>query len=251
MANIKAKGLILKQSDYGESNRMLTVFCEGYGIVKASTHGIRGSKSRQAAASQFLCYGTFLLYQGKGDVLRVNGVEPIETFFPIQENIQALSLGAYLADITYAALSAQTPDDGLLHMLLNTLYMMAYKDKPLGLLKSVYELRLAKHAGFMPVTDFCAACGINEGLCAFSAEENGMICSACAEKMHGCVGLTPACFQALYYILHAEARQVFHFQLGEQVQGELARLAEEYILQHLERDFSSLTYYKRMIEGVV
>lgn len=247
MANIKARGLILKQSDYGEGNRMLTVFCEGYGIIKASTYGIKGPKSKQAAASQFLSYGTFLLFQGKGDVLRVNSVEPIECFFPIQENITALALGAYLADITFAALDMQTPDDGLLRMLLNTLYMMAYKDMPLAVLKAVYELRLSMHAGFTPVTDFCTVCGSTENLCVFSLENNGMVCKECAGKKPGGIALSPACFHALYYILHAQPKQVFRFQIGEDVQRELGALAERYILRQLEKEFASLTYYKRMI----
>lgn len=34
MAEIRARGIIIKQSDYGEGHRMLTVFTEEYGIVK-------------------------------------------------------------------------------------------------------------------------------------------------------------------------------------------------------------------------
>ena len=33
MAEIRARGIIIKQSDYGEGHRMLTVFTEEYGIV--------------------------------------------------------------------------------------------------------------------------------------------------------------------------------------------------------------------------
>ena len=36
MAEIRARGIIIKQSDYGEGHRMLTVFTEEYGIVKAA-----------------------------------------------------------------------------------------------------------------------------------------------------------------------------------------------------------------------
>lgn len=247
MSNIKANGLILKQNDYGEANRMLTVFCEGYGIIKASAYGAKSGKSRQAAASQFLCYGSFVFFRGKGDILTVNAVEPLECFFPIQESIAALALSTYFSDITYAALDMQTPDDGLLHMLLNTLYMMAYRDAPLEMVKLVYELRLALHAGFMPVTDMCAVCGKTEGLCGFSMADNGIVCGECRQAVPGVVPVSPACFHALYYILHADRKKVFSFQIGEDIRRELGNLAEKYILQHLDKDFPSLLYYKRMI----
>lgn len=247
MSNIKANGLILKQNDYGEANRMLTVFCEGYGIVKASVYGAKSVKSRQAAASQFLCYGAFVFFQGKGDILTVNTVEPLECFFPIQEDIAALSLSTYFADITYAAIDMHAPDDGLLHMLLNALYVLAYKKMPLQTVKLVYELRLAVHAGFTPVTGMCAVCGESEGLTGFSVKENGMVCAECTQSLPGIISVSPACFRALYYIVHAERKKVFAFRIGDEVQQELGILTEKYILRHLDKDFPSLSYYKRMI----
>ena len=41
MAEIRARGIIIKQSDYGEGHRMLTVFTEEYGIVKAVSYGVK------------------------------------------------------------------------------------------------------------------------------------------------------------------------------------------------------------------
>ena len=58
MAEVRARGVIIKQSDYGEGHRMLTVFTEEYGIVKAVSYGVKKTKSK-SASSQFLCYGDF------------------------------------------------------------------------------------------------------------------------------------------------------------------------------------------------
>ena len=77
--------------------------------------------------------------------------------------------------------------------------------------------------------------------------ENGMVCPACAQKLPGILSVSPACFRALYYIVHAERKKVFAFRIGNEVQQELGNLAEKYILRHLDKDFPSLSYYKRMI----
>ena len=72
MAEIRARGIIIKQSDYGEGHRMLTVFTEEYGIVKAVSYGVKKSKSKAAASSQFLCYGDFDFYKGVGkDIMTI------------------------------------------------------------------------------------------------------------------------------------------------------------------------------------
>ena len=76
MAEIRARGIIIKQSDYGEGHRMLTVFTEEYGIVKAVSYGVKKSKSKAAASSQFLCYGDFDFYKGVGkDIMTINNID--------------------------------------------------------------------------------------------------------------------------------------------------------------------------------
>ena len=67
MAEIRTKGLILKQTDFGEGNRMLTIFTENLGVVKAAVYGVRQKKSRNAAATQLLSYSDFMLNQGKSE----------------------------------------------------------------------------------------------------------------------------------------------------------------------------------------
>ena len=50
MAEVRARGVIIKQSDYGEGHRMLTVFTEEYGIVKAVSYGVKKTKSKSASS---------------------------------------------------------------------------------------------------------------------------------------------------------------------------------------------------------
>ena len=107
MAKIRARGIIIKQSDYGEGHRMLSIFTEEYGIIKAVSYGVKKSKSRAAASSQFLCYGDFELYRGDNkDIMTVNSIDTADGFYPVSEDIIKLSLCVYLADITYNIFSS-------------------------------------------------------------------------------------------------------------------------------------------------
>lgn len=54
MAEIRARGIIIKQSDYGEGHRMLTVFTEEYGIVKAVSYGVKKSRAKRRIKSIFV-----------------------------------------------------------------------------------------------------------------------------------------------------------------------------------------------------
>ena len=91
MAEIRARGIIIKQSDYGEGHRMLSIFTEEYGIVKAVSYGVKKSKSKASASSQFLCYADFNFYKGANkDIMTINSIDTIDAFYPVSEDIKKL-----------------------------------------------------------------------------------------------------------------------------------------------------------------
>ena len=243
----KTKGLIIKQSDYGEGNRMLTVFTEEFGIIKAVVYGAKSAKGRRAAASQFLTWADFMLFMGKGDVATVNSVTPIESFFPIQEDFEKLSLISYLADITYFAVGQGVPNPPLLKLFLNTLYVCAYKDVSVRKAKAVYELRLASDMGYRPIVTVCAACG-EKGLPEyFSSECGGFICGNCHSHLRDDIKISKEVYSVIGYILYSEDKKVFSFDASDEVIKRVGEISEKYLLYRMERDFKTLDYLKKIL----
>jgi DNA repair protein RecO (recombination protein O) len=243
----RTNGLIIKQSDYGEGNRMLTVFTEDFGIIKAAVYGIKRAKSRQSAASQFLSWAEFMLYFGKGEVASVNSVTSMESFFPIQEDLEKLALSSYLADITYYAQNQNVPNIPLLRMLLNTLFVCAYRDVPTAKTKAVYELRLAADMGYMPVLTVCAACGEECEPEFFSCECGGAVCRRCHSVLRDDLPMSRPAYYAVRYILSADLKKVFSFEVSDEVLREVGNISEKYLLYRMERKFSSLDYLKNIL----
>lgn len=245
----RTKGLVIKQTDYGEGNRMLTIFTEDFGIIKASVYGVKKGKSRQSAATQFLNWSEFMLYFGKGDVATVNSVTSIESFFPIQENFEKLALCAYLADITYTFQVQNMPNSSVLRLFLNTLYALAYKELPIEKAKAVFELRLIRDMGFMPTVNCCSACG-DEGMPEyFSSECGGILCRNCHSALRDDLHLSPEAYKLLVYILYAEEKKIYSFNSTETAMKEISAIAENYFISKAERSFSSLEYLKKL--GIV
>lgn len=247
MAEIRTKGLILKQTDFGEGNRMLTIFTENLGVVKAAVYGVRQKKSRNAAATQLLSYSDFMLFQGKSEVLSVNSVTALDSFFPLQEDLLKLSLASYLAEITAYFMEVNESNPPLLRLLLNTLYAIAYQNLDPKMAKAVYELRLASAMGYAPNLSACSACGEVREVGWFSAECGGAICPDCHTKHRDDLLMSPAAYRALYYILTAPEKKVFSFRVSPDVSEEIGRISEHYLLYCAETQFSSLTYLKNLL----
>lgn len=248
MANLTtAKGLVIKQTDYGEANRMLTIFTDEYGIIKAAAHGAKRTKSRQSASTQFLTYAEFTFYINSGDVWNISAAQTIDSFFPIHEDIEKLSLATYFSELAFACLDLQNPDNEMLRLLLNTLYAMAYKKVAPAIAKPVFEMKSIALAGFEPVVDYCIACGGAEQLTSFSVQDGGAVCKKCA-KPHD-LNLNPSTRQMAQFVLKAPPAKIFSFVVDDAVAAQASFIFEKYAALMLDYEFESLAYYKK-ISGV-
>lgn len=245
MAEIRARGIIIRQSDYGEGHRIISVFTEELGIIKAISYGVKKSKSKAAASSQFLCYGDFNLYKGANkDIMSVNSIETIDGFYPISEDIKKLSLCAYLADITYNLLGMNNPDERILSLFLNSVYALAYRNEDTAKIKAVYELKLMCAGGYAPSIHTCASCGSGE-IFAFDLLKGGMVCRRCGGKY--IVKMDKNLYRVLVYIASGEDKKMLSFKADGRLIERLGSLTERYVGLQLDQAFRSLDYYKSML----
>ncbi len=240
---IRAKGVIIKQTDYGEGNRIINIFAENMGIIKAVSYGAKKAKSRRAASSQFLCWGEFELMPGGGEMMTLKNIDLADGFLPIGEDIVKLSLCVYLSDITYAMLGMNNADNRLLRVFLNTLYALAYRNEPTLKVKSVYELKLMTIEGYAPETDKCGVCG-SPSVARFDAQKGTMLCKNCA---HGGTVMNEGVYKALRYIVHSDDRKMLSFIGNDSLYEQLGEISEKYVLTHADRSFKSLGYFKAML----
>lgn len=246
MAEVRARGIIIKQSDYGEGHRMLSIFTEEYGIVKAVSYGVKKAKSKAAASSQFLCYADFTFYKGADkDIMTVNSIDTVDGFYPISEDIKKLSLCVYLADITYSMLGMNNPDSRILHIFLNSVYALAYKDEPAEKVRIVYELKLMSAGGYHPEIHACVSCQSRD-VTAFDLLKGGTVCRNCGGKY--VIRMDKNMYRAMDYIISSEDKKMLSFNASEELMKDLGKLSQQYISLQLDRAFQSLDYYKTMLD---
>ena len=239
MESIKTRGIITKCRDFGESNCMMTVLADGLGVIPVSAYGVRSRKSK-TRVRMFSC-ADFVLSK-KGDIYRLEQMDLVDAFFPICEDITKLSLANYLSDLAKDAFS--TADQDVLKLLLNTMYVMSYKDTDLDLAKAVFELKIAQYMGYEPQVTACVDCGNTDNIEAFDME-SGIKCNAC--KKVGDYPIMRGVYEALKFILQKEDAKIFSFSVSDEVKKELCKLCEKYITSKAERNYKSLDYLKKIM----
>ena len=238
------KGLILREVRYKEADRILTILTESDGKITAKARGALRKTSRTGAATQQLTYSELTLFGNRG-TWTVNEAVIAEPFQGLRERIEDFALGSYFAECLEAFSVEDEPEPELLQLGLNSLYALSRSLYPARQIKAAFELRLMCIAGFRPQVEACPVCGKPEPEEPVLAPESGGVCCRACKKEGRSYRLGKSSLPALRYVVSAPARQLFSFRVDDEGLYELSRAAEAYVLDHAERRFPTLDYYKQ------
>lgn len=243
---LTTKALVLREVRYRESDKILTVLTETEGKLTVNARGALRRSSRIGAASQQMTYSEMTLFKNRGK-WTLQEAETIEQFDGLRQDLAALALGSYVAELLEAVSDEDSPNPALLQLGLNALYALSHGLFPAEHSKAVFELRLLCLAGFEPNVFACPVCGRQtpENPC-FSLSGGTIHCYGCAPGSPGrSLPLCPASLAAMRYIVTAPAKKVFSFTTGDpEAEQRLYAICEAYVPAQLDRTFGTLEYWK-------
>ncbi len=236
MKQIKVNGVILVENNMGDFDKMLTMLTPNLGKIGCSARGARRPKSLLLAGTQLLCFGEYMLFKS-GDNYSINSCETIEMFYNIRTDLDKLTYATYLTKIIHDVTTENQNSYNTLKLFLNTLYAISETDKNLDFVTSVFKLRLLKILGFAPNIRECANCKAKENITYFSFCDNGFKCKACGKQDTGAIEVSEATQNAIKYIMIADPKKIFSFQLSEKCRKELELVANLYLNEKLEKEY--------------
>jgi len=233
-------GLIIRESNVGENDRIVTILTAENGVMRAFAKGSKKIKSRLFAGTRLFTYGDFVLYSGH-DKYIVTEAARRHGFFNTIDSIEKLSLAQYVCELTAAAFPPEQPDETneCLSLVLNTLHAVETTEKQLDLIKGAFELRLMMLIGYCPDVSSCAECGQKEKNMVYYPSDGILRCPACA--ISGGERMSEPSLAAVRYVLSCPPKRLFSFSMTNP--GEFALAAEKTVTSHLERDFKTLSFY--------
>lgn len=236
MGVIKSKGIIIASNNMNDNDKMVTLLTPDLGKIGCAAKGARRQKSALMAGTQFLCFGEFLIYKGVSSY-NINSCEPIEIFYNIRLDIDKLKYASEVAKIVNDVTNENENTYRILQLMLNTIYMISESDKDLELILSIFKLRLLSIIGFRPIVEHCINCDEKENLRYFSIRDNGLKCNACGRQDKGAIELSDATIKAIKYIIWAEPKRIFSFELSDENRNQLKLLSKVYLNKCLEREY--------------
>ena len=230
--HISTQGLVLREVNYKESDKLLTVLTAEGGKRTVKARGCRRKGSPLAAAAQ----------------LTLNEAESLQQFWRVRSDLERLSLASYFAEVMEAVAVEGRPDPPALSLILNSLYALDRLNRPLELVKAAFELKLMCLEGYEPLLDACAVCGAPEPEPPlFHLNEGVLCCAACrAEAGEGAaVPLEGGALAAMRHIVYGDPKRLFSFRLEGAGLSCLSHVCQRFLTTQLDRGFRTLDFYQQ------
>ena len=202
MKGIETRGLIVKCTDYGESDRIVTVITERMGKVRGIAKGARRSIKRFGGCLETFSLVSLLIREGKS-LSYIGEGRVLKDFREIKKDIEKISYGSYMLEISEAvaldddaqfenlAPNNEPVSDTVFSLLLDAIKSLANSREPEAEARG-FEVRLLAMAGYLPSFLNCLSCrgSVLEGeknkvrvsfdSALFSSARGGVLCTKCA-----------------------------------------------------------------------
>jgi len=173
---IVTPAIVLRRADYGDYDRMVTLFSPEYGKISAIARGVKRPKARLSSATEPLCVGEYQLHERSGRYA-IEQCMIKDAYFPIRCDYDKLVHAAYWLKLAEAAVVEDVPNPELFHLLMTALEALVKNPLPLALTTFAFESHYMELAGMSPYMHECVLCGAEPtGRDGFSAFAGGLVC---------------------------------------------------------------------------
>lgn len=220
-------GIVLKSRDYGETHKIITMYTEQLGKMTALCRGANKPKSRLSAVSQPFIYGNFFTYLSSKGLSTVQQATVKQSFRSIREDIIKTAYAAYIVELLEKVVDERERDPFIFEQLTQTLQWINDK-KDYFIPVMMFELKMFKKGGFLPIIDSCVRCNQTEDLQAFSVFEGGLLCANCSHIDPHARTIAPALVRMLPILAHVPIERVGNISVKQENIHLLRQLLDEY-----------------------
>lgn len=245
MALIKTKGLVIRETPFNDSDKMLTLLTSDFGKISVSAKNSRKNGSRCAYGTQVFTYGEYVLFRSRNS-FSLNSCDVITHYYDLSSDLTCLTYAAHMLDMAEDVSGDTASSAQILNVLLYGLQALRKKRNPL-LVSSVFALKIMQMTGYPPNVTNCVSCETTEmEEIAFSFKKCGFICEECSKSESDIVPIGIGEVKALLYVLCAENNCIFNFELSDKVLESFSSLAFRYIGERMDRNFKKLQFLKEL-----
>ncbi|MBI5650373.1 MAG: DNA repair protein RecO [Chloroflexi bacterium] len=251
----RLEAIVLKRSDIGEADRLLTLLTPARGKLRVIAKGARKPSSRKSGHVELFTRIALLLAQGKQlDI--ITQADTLDTRQTLRANLDRIGYAYYLAELVDQFAAEENENLALFELLDHALTWLGDAATNPILLARFFELHLLTHVGYRPQLFVCENCGkpVEPIENYFSITTGGVLDPNCVatqrEHIEGrardAQTLSLNALKALRYLQTRSWDTVRAVRLSAATHAEIETLLYRYIAHHLERNLKSVEFLREL-----
>ena len=242
MKIVDVKGLVLNETNYSDSSKILNVLTSEYGLIGIISKGCRNLKSKLRGSSRKLVYGTFHFYYKENGLSTLISIDVINDYPKTIMNLENVVYASYLLDLTRQVVK-QSKDSNILPLVVSSLDKIENGLNP-AVVTSILELKYLDFLGVSPVVTGCAVCGKTTNIVSLSPTAGGFICKDCYQNEGYYSDKAIKLLQMYYYV---DLEKITKIDVNSKVNEEINKFLEDYYDRYTGIYLNS----KKMLKNVI
>ena len=241
------EGVVLRQFDLGEADRLITLVTPDRGLVRAVARGARRPTSKVGGHVDLLRRISLSVRVGR-TIDALSQVETLESFVGLQQHLGLTLRALYLAELAERFSVEDAPSSTVYQLLLNGLRFLETAPDP-NVLMRWFEIHLLGLTGFRPELKECVDCGavLDPQEHTFSAARGGIVCPKC-RPVGGDI-LLPASVATIKLLRHLNLN-AFPSVASLKINSGSARQAERVLRQHITHVLDRSIYSADLLDDL-
>ncbi len=244
----RTEAIVLRRRDFGEADRLLTLYTRNFGKRRAIAKGARKPQSRKTGHVELFMRTKFLIAVGR-DLDIITQAELAEHYAPLRDSLALTTYASYVVELLDNFTAENDPNPPLFDLLANSLTRLSAGAEP-RLAARYYELRLLALVGYQPQLFECVVTGnpVLEEDQYLSAELGGLISPGNQRRDRRAIPISAVGVKVLRYLQSRSWQTVSSLSLKPALRQELEEALFYYISYILERELKSIDFLKRLRE---
>lgn len=241
----RVEGIVLREVDYAEADRVLTLLTPG-GKLIALARGIRRPTSRKAGQLGLFYRVQLMLARGHNlDI--ITQAQSLEDFEELRGDLMRFSYACYVAELAERFSQEGEENPALYGLMTQALRWLAQERDP-RLWARYVELRLLDCCGYRPELFHCVACHeeLRPEINFLHMAQGGMLCGRCGQVQALAKAVSVNAQKVLRYLQTRSPEEVRALSLAESTQSEVESLLQMYLEYTLERELKSAAFLRRL-----
>jgi DNA repair protein RecO (recombination protein O) len=245
--SFRVEGVVLRHADWGEADRLLTIYSRERGKVRAIAKGARRIRSRKAGHLEPFTRVTLQLAKGR-DLLIITQVDTVDAFLAIHEDLVRTGQAAYAVELLDRfSWEENTENQRIYRLLTDTLKRIEQEADP-WLAMRFYEVHMLDLLGYRPHLFECANCEreIKAEEQFFSADKGGVLCPSCGAGLPRARRISVETLKYLRHFQRSDYSQAQRARPTEGARSEVESLLQHYLTHLLERSLNSPNFLQQI-----